>query len=104
MLQKNKCYCDDNCFERSERLFKDKMDTWTCSCHQHQEDYPDCPEDYFPKNPCYPQKPDPDGMVHAMAYVKKQDLNMRTLKNCGEALQAGTMFEELDKPFAGGDC
>lgn len=106
MLQKNKCYCDDNCFERSERLFKDKMDTWTCGCHQYEEDYSDYREDYFAKKPNCPQRPDSqdNDMALAMAYVKKQTLNMRTLKSCEDALQAGTLFEELDLPFTGGDC
>ena len=88
MLQKNRCCCDDNTFEKSERLFKDKMTNWNCDCDDNHDDdrpKPDCPD-----------------MTLAMAYVKNQTLNPRTLKTCADALTAGTLFDELDLPFTGG--
>ena len=91
MLQKNKCCCEDNYFEKSERIFKDKMNSWTCGCDEDKCDHHE-PE---PEQSC-------NDMTLAMAYVKNQTLNMRTLKNCEEALMAGTLFEELDMPFTGG--
>ena len=91
MLQKNKCCCEDSYFEKSERIFKDKMNAWSCGCDEDKEDH---------------MNPQPDqtcnDMTLAMAYVKNQTLNMRTLKNCEDALMAGTLFEELDMPFTGG--
>ena len=91
MLQKNKCCCEDNSFEKSERIFKDKMNTWTCECDHDKDDHID-PQ---PDHTC-------NDMTLAMPYVKNQTLNMRTLKNCKDALTAGTLFEELDMPFTGG--
>ncbi len=91
MLQKNKCCCEDNSFEKSERIFKDKMNAWTCGCDEDNEHH----IDPTPEHPC-------SDMTLAMAYVKKQNLNMRTLKNCEDALIAGTLFDELDMPFTGG--
>ena len=89
MLQKNRCCFEDSTFDKSERLFKDKMTTWNCDCDDHHDDdhhpRPDCPE-----------------MTFAMAYVKNQTLNTRTMKSCADALMAGTLFDELEMPFTGG--
>ncbi len=99
MLQKKKCCCEYNeCFDRSERLFQDKMNSWyepaPCSCHDAAES--ECPH--------FPFKPDScETMELAMAYVKKQKLNPDTIKNCRDALTAGTLFTELELPFTGGD-
>lgn len=99
MLHKNKCSCEYNeCFGRSERIFQDKVSDWY-GCKAEPKPHP-CDED---TNPEYPIKPEQcDDMVLAMAYVKNQKMNPDTLNTCEEALRAGTLFQELDKPFKGG--
>ena len=155
MLQKNKrCEDENSCFERSERLLREKMDTWRntsseanarnrgCRCEDEDPceddirydldtaDYStnscrcrhrDCEDDdaEFDRDRCRcndrrcrcPEREDNcdcetedcDDQVLAMAYVKKQCINTRTVKDCDDALGAGTMFDELEKPFTGGD-
>ncbi|MBQ4343565.1 MAG: spore coat associated protein CotJA [Erysipelotrichaceae bacterium] len=106
MLHKNKCCCDDDsCFERSERLFQDKMNNWNCGCKSADcscNDHSRCDDaDKMPhRHDCDPT----DDMALAMAYVKRQKLNLRTLKDCDDALKSGTLFDELDLPFTRGDC
>jgi len=106
MLHKNKCCCDDDsCFERSERLFQDKMNNWNCGCKSADCSCNDhlCSDD-TDKMPHKHDCDSPDDMALAMAYVKRQKLNLRTLKDCDDALKSGTLFDELDLPFTRGDC
>ena len=79
MLQNKPCRCTDP-FEKSDILFSEKI------------------------HPCkeQPQMDHPHDMTLAMAYVKKQTLNMNTLKTPKDALLSGTLFDELDLPFTGG--
>ncbi len=104
MLQKKKCCCEHNdCFDRSERMFQDKMNDW-CGCRVEPKPCPchDAPELECPD---YPANPEPcNNMELAMAYVKKQEMNPDTLKTCADALRSGTLFQELEKPFEGGVC
>ena len=103
MLQKNKGRNECRCFERSERVFQDKMDTWrNCGCTHNERfciDEPPCTDiPLYNTDDCEEN----NDMELAMAYVKSQHINLRTVKNCDDALEAGTMFDELDKPFTAG--
>ncbi len=107
MLHKNKCcYDDDRCFERSERLFQDKMNTWNCGGKPADclcNDHPCNDHDDIDKHPNQPECNPSDDMELAMAYIKRQRLNVRSLKDCDDALRSGTLFEELELPFTRGD-
>ncbi|MBQ7889519.1 MAG: spore coat associated protein CotJA [Erysipelotrichaceae bacterium] len=102
MLQKNKSCNECSCFERSEKVFQDKMDTWrNCGCTHNDRCCTDAPCTNIPPYDTDECEENYD-MELAMAYVKSQQINLRTVKNCDDALEAGTMFDELDKPFTAG--
>lgn len=48
--------------------------------------------------------PNCTGQVLAMAYVKNQSFDVRKLHKPSAALDNGTLFTELTKPFRGGKC
>lgn len=102
MLHKNVCSCDECCFDKSEQLFQDKMKAWKCSFKPTDCPCNDCTED--DDTPCTNDMDKGCDMTFAMAYIKNQRLNPRTLKTCDDALRSGTLFEELDFPFTGGGC
>ena len=47
------------------------------------------------------RKPLPEDPVLAMAYVPFQQYNPRNIYSADDALEQGTLFPDLDKPFSG---
>ncbi len=90
-----KCSFLDSFDEDIESLFP--SEECGCGCR---------PKPCSPK-PCPDPVPEPEipncaNQVLAMAYVVNQELNIQTLYTAKKALQIGTLFAELNKPFKGG--
>lgn len=79
--------------------YRYRSQEYACCQNSHRQQTQMCPV-------CVDKKAEEDevnGMTIAMAYVPWQE--WRNLYTCEQAIQRGTVFAELDKPFMGmGGC